>query len=115
MAEDGKIPPYYPMMETPSISSLQRTLWNAAHTDATLVLLRGHPRHGTKATIQFARRFGKPLCVSNPLRTDDQLITIHWLLRNKVRNLNVAGPRASDDKKIYLIAYRFLEAVFSVG
>ncbi len=68
-AEDGRVPDRYPLAETPSPVSLQRTLWNVRDADATLILAAGRLRGGTLLTFRFARRLGKPCLVRDPFAT----------------------------------------------
>jgi hypothetical protein len=103
-AEDGTIEPRYQLKETPSSNYLQRTEWNARDSDGTVVFSIGPVlTGGSKKTVELARKHGKPI------------IHIAWdggaalpgqeLLRfiqdNKIKMLNVAGPRASKEPEVY--------------
>src|SRR5436305_1193025 len=50
-AEDGTIPPRYPLQETRSLAYPVRTRWNVRDSDGTLILTRGRPDRGTALTI----------------------------------------------------------------
>lgn len=54
-AEDGPIPPHYPLTELASADYPTRTRRNVHAADATLVLTRGRLRGGTLYTVQVAR------------------------------------------------------------
>ena len=107
-AEDGAIPARYPLRETPSSLPLQRTLWNLRRSDATLILCRKRPIGGTALTIGLARRLGKPYLLVNPMDRKASAAARTWLTGQRVRTLNVAGPRASQDPMIHDAVKRFL-------
>src|SRR4051794_33669346 len=67
LAEDGRIPERYPLVETPSDDVAQRTEWNVRDCGAVLVLFRGKLEMdipmslgaldpGTQLTVDVARR-----------------------------------------------------------
>ncbi len=94
-AEDGAIPSRYRMAETASSRYEVRTRQNVADSDATLILFRGVLAGGTRLTRDAAQEIGKPALLVNLDETPDVLAIGDWLRRNKVRTLNVAGPRES--------------------
>ncbi|HLF11639.1 MAG TPA: putative molybdenum carrier protein, partial [Gammaproteobacteria bacterium] len=53
-AEDGEIPPRYPLKETTSTDPARRTRANVRDADATLVLTDGEPTGGTRLTMSVA-------------------------------------------------------------
>lgn len=95
-AEDGRIPPEYPLLETPSADPAQRTAWNVRDADATLVLARGAPRGGTGLALERARRMGRPVLVVDLEAGAEPDQIRQWLETAAVRVLNVAGPRESE-------------------
>jgi len=112
-AEDGPIPPRYPLRETPSAAYPERTEWNVRDSDATLVLSRGRRRGGTALTLRLARRYGRPALavdLSAPPAAD---AVRAWIARERVRRLNVAGPRESEHPGIHEQAAAFLRQVFA--
>jgi Circularly permutated YpsA SLOG family len=113
-AEDGPIPSRYPLRETPGAAYPERTAWNVRDSDATLVLSFGKPRGGTALTICLARKAGRPMLVVDldtgvPGTTEVRA----WLDRERVRALNVAGPRESEAPGVHALASRFLRTVFA--
>src|SRR6266498_4773221 len=116
LAEDGQIPSQYPLIETPTSLYSERTEWNIRDADATLVLLLSAtvpPDHGTSFTIEKANELQKP---SKIIFLDDDIMTnasqvLNWMNDNKVKTLNVAGPRESNCSGIYAEAYDFLNAL----
>ncbi len=117
-AEDGPIPPHYPVDETPSADYEQRTEWNVWDADATLIITRGPPGGGTAYTIEIAEAVGKPYLVIDldTLSTeDDRAIETagvrDWIERYEITALNVAGPRASKEPEIGGAAADFLRGL----
>jgi Circularly permutated YpsA SLOG family len=109
-AEDGRLAGRYPLRETPLARVVQRTRWNVRDSDATLVLVPGRPRGGTLATLRAAA--GRPLLVLGPEFERAGRRARAFLIRHRVRRLNVAGPRASEAPGIYDAARCFLDALF---
>jgi hypothetical protein len=97
----------YPLLrETPSVDVSQRTLWNARDTDATLVICGdGVTSPGTELTISWARRLHRPLLVSTDVAEVRALL-------HEAPTVNVAGPRASEWREGYAVAYQLLTAAF---
>jgi hypothetical protein len=100
LAEDGVLDARYPLSETPTAESAQRTEWNVRDADATLILHRGELAGGTALTAQVAARLGRPLFQIDlnqaDLNASAAIAEIRaWLRDQGVRVLNVAGPRES--------------------
>jgi predicted Rossmann fold nucleotide-binding protein DprA/Smf involved in DNA uptake len=111
-AEDGRIPDRYPLAETPRADYEERTRLNVRDADATLILRRTPLAGGTALTAGHARELRRPLLVADP---SDQLAPKAiraWLARQRVGDLNVAGPRESEDAGIYQVALRCLRSAF---
>ena len=109
-AEDGTISDRYPLEETPLANVAQRTEWNVRDSDGTLVVMEGPPAGGTALTIKLARRHRKPCLVVDLPRTKTETAEsiAAWISNNKIRVLNVAGPRESKAPGIYKKAMAFL-------
>ena len=110
-AEDGPIAPRYPLQETPSADSAQRTEWNVRDSDGTLLLSRGELTGGTAWTVECAGRFAKPCLILDLAERPVPEAVRTWALDHQVRLLNVAGPRESRSPGIYAQAVPFLRAV----
>jgi predicted Rossmann fold nucleotide-binding protein DprA/Smf involved in DNA uptake len=108
-AEDGPIASRYPLQETPSDAYEQRTRWNVRDSDGTLVLTEGEPLGGTALTIQVAREWGRPLLIVDLNAQPASAVIDNWLMVNRIRVLNVAGPRESQIPGIQGRASTFLE------
>jgi hypothetical protein len=108
-AEDGLIPYRIPLQETPGEAYEQRTRWNVRDSDGTLILTEGEPTGGTALTIEAARGLGRPLLVLDLDRRPTVVTVEDWLHTQRIRVLNIAGPRESQMPGIYRRAYDFVE------
>jgi Circularly permutated YpsA SLOG family len=98
LAEDGMIPPVYPLQETTSAEYAVRTEWNVRDSDATLILAYEEPlAGGTKLTQELAQRYRRPALVLNALSFGNKDLDRfrEWISANQIRILNIAGPRES--------------------
>lgn len=111
-AEDGPLPPHYPLRETRGDNYAERTRLNVRDADATLVLTRGEPTRGTALTLAFARQLGRPHLVVDLEGAPPAATVRSWLARHNVRVLNVAGPRESSAAGIHAEAYAYLLSLF---
>jgi hypothetical protein len=107
-AEGRPIPKRYPLKETPSTAYPQRTKRNVLDSDATLILTLRPPQGGTALTIRLARSLQKPYKVVKLNGAPDVEAVRSWLQRKKIRILNVAGPRESENPGIHSMACDFL-------
>ena len=101
LAEDGKVPDRYPLVETPSDDYEQRTEWNVRDSDGTLILYRGVLKGGSALTARLAERYDRPSLVLDLMSAPDPLLIREWIAKNEIRVLNVAGPRASASPGLY--------------
>ncbi len=103
-AEDGTIPTHYPLDELEGAGYGERTKANVRDSDGTLILHFGNISGGTKLTAECSRKLGKPSLSLN-LRSVDKEAQVEKLLEfmvsKKIRILNVAGPRASEESEAY--------------
>jgi hypothetical protein len=112
LAEDGVIPDRYRLRETPSADYAQRTEWNIRDSDATLIVsIASELTGGSRLTRAIAERLGKP-CLHVARADVDTACVRDFLVRHRVRVLNVAGPRASKEADAHASTYVFLDAVF---
>ena len=119
-AEDGTIPARYPLTETPSGDSSERTRWNVRDSTGTLILSWGEPAEGTLLTVAACRELGKPHLVidlGDTANRDEAIRTARaWLDANLNGGvLNVAGPRASTQPAVYERARAFVREVLDVA
>ncbi len=113
-AGDGTIPPGYRLVETSSARYAQRTEKNVAAADGTLVLCSGTPRGGTLLTVALCRKKRRPVCLVDPLAPSWGEVEKFrsWLVQNRIRVLNVAGPRDNPAHSIYRQALACLRTLF---
>ncbi|MEO5377708.1 MAG: putative molybdenum carrier protein [Magnetococcus sp. DMHC-6] len=108
-AEDGPIPERYPLQETASASYFQRTRENVQTAQATLILARSVLSGGTALTKKVAMAQRKPFYVVDLNGPPEQIVAVRaWLRIYWQHILNVAGPRESENRGIYLQALNFL-------
>ena len=125
-SEDGIIPARYPLRETASRSYAVRTEWNVRDSDATLILVLDRISSGTRLTVDSAKSQGQPLRIeylcenSKPGLLTEELSLEHrvaevgdWIRREQIQTLNVAGPRGSSRKDVYLKSLEFLSMLFA--
>jgi hypothetical protein len=101
LAEDGPIDLKYPLKETPSESYSERTEWNVRDSDATVVFsITPELSGGSKETLELARKHDKPCLHLHSGLPDASERLRAFLEKNKVKVLNVAGPRSSHESTI---------------
>jgi Circularly permutated YpsA SLOG family len=98
LAGGGVIPPVYQLRETESAEYNERTEKNVLDSDATLIVAcEKELSGGTAFTNELAAQHGRPVMViyeSEGVAKGAAALS-KFLQRNKVRTLNVAGPRES--------------------
>lgn len=115
-AEDGEIPGYYMLSETPLEEYPQRTEWNVRDSDGTLIITRGEARGGTALTVDQAEQYDRPLFFCDLDRDVSHVEQIQsWIEEANIRVLNVAGPRSSEITNIYDDAVALLSQVVERG
>lgn len=107
-AEDGRIPARFPLQECSSRNYAVRTRLNVVESDGTLILTRGSLSGGTALTESIARELGKPSVVIDLVAEFDAQPVEEWIAENRIRTLNVAGPRESQQMGIYDQARAYL-------
>ena len=99
LAEDGKIPERYPLKELENRNYQDRTLQNVIDSDGTVIFYFGKLEGGTKLTLIFCKRQGKPHLGINANEIDEQraveLIRV-FTLYYPIKVLNIAGPRQAN-------------------
>jgi hypothetical protein len=94
-AEDGQIPPHYRLTETRETDYVTRTRLNVRDSDGTLILTLGETSGGTLQTIRFANELWRPLLLVDLNKPVDSSVFHDWLSTNRIKVLNIAGPRES--------------------
>lgn len=114
-AEDGRIPPRYPLQETPSDEYEERTAWNVRDSDGTLIIAPAPLQGGTALTRREAEMRGKPVVHVRPADPLPVPRVRAWVAENDVHVLNVAGPRASEIDGIYRRARTILDELLAAS
>jgi CheY-like chemotaxis protein len=103
LAEDGPIDPRYKLQETLTWSYAQRTEWNVRDSDGTVIFtIADCLNGGSRKTAQFTRKLGKPCLHLSAKRPgfDHAAALRCFIKQHRLKVLNVAGPRASDEPMI---------------
>jgi hypothetical protein len=114
LAENGPIPARYPLTEMESASYADRTRQNVQDSDGTAIVSFGPPRGGSEFTLQCCRELGKPCIVIDasvtPIAQAIERLS-KFVMEHRVRTLNVAGPRASEQPGIYAYVYDLVQGL----
>ena len=111
--EFGKIPDNYPIQELKDGGFTERTLQNVKDSDGTVVIYPGELRGGTEQTVRFCVELKRPheLINASKISAEDAAKLIgDFVDKNKIKILNVAGPRQSEWPEGYAYASRALSA-----
>jgi len=108
LAEDGKIPSKYHLVETRSRNYVSRTEQNVVDSHATVIFTYGEPTGGSRKTVEFTRRHSRPWLHIDLNEGKDEVLArqiLEWLSGGGLQNpdttvprnpvLNVAGSRES--------------------
>lgn len=115
LAEDGQVPARYHMQETPTKVLTQRTDWNVRDSDSTVIFtVAGRLGRGSRRTMETAKRLRKPCLVLCEEEVADSAVRLlkEFIRRHRVRVLNVAGSRASQEPRVGRWVKRVLDAAF---
>ena len=112
-AEDGTITARCPLRETPTAEYPQRTAWNVRDSDGTVILHQGRVDRGTALTERVARRQGRPVLLLD-VRTAPPVELATWIEGERIRRLNVAGPRESRAPGLQAAVTAFLREVLGL-
>lgn len=114
--EAGPLPAHYQLREMPSGEYPARTEKNVLDSDGTLIISRGRLTGGSALTQSLAGKYRKP-CLHISLDQGGLSEAARqiraWLQESNIRTLNVAGPRASEDDRIYEATLELLVETFS--
>ncbi len=102
--EDGPLPNHYQLEELASPAYRERTRKNILESDGTLIVSYGALSGGSALTLAYAIRYDRPflhLDMEQFSSGQAQQLTEKWLAKHRIRCLNIAGPRASGEPRIY--------------
>jgi hypothetical protein len=112
--ERGRLLEKYQLQEMPTDSYPKRTEQNVMDSDGTLIISHGQLSGGSELTRKMAEKHGKPWMHVDAgelsVEAAVQLVTA-WINGNDIKTLNMAGPRASKDPKIYSTTKRILKGL----
>jgi hypothetical protein len=117
LAEDGPLPKSYRLQEMPSEGYPARTEQNVIDSDGTLIIARGKLTGGTDYTRKMTLKHRKQLLgidLNLTGRYDAASLIASWIKLQKVKILNVAGPKASEDQEIYRDVLTILENTIQI-
>jgi Circularly permutated YpsA SLOG family len=117
LAEDGVIPPIYRLRETDSADYDERTKQNVLDSDATLIVARERELSGgTAFTKELAIQHGRPVIViREPEGIAKSTVALSkFLKQNKVRTLNIAGPRETQAPGLGKFVRELLQVALAV-
>jgi len=110
--EDGRLPVKYHLQEMPTGDYSKRTLQNVLDSDGTVIVSHGFLTGGSALTREFAIQHKKHWIHIDlkelPLQEAAESLS-SWLQENEIKVLNVAGPKAGKDPKIYEATSRLLK------
>lgn len=109
--ENGPLPLRYALGELPTTGYRDRTRKNIVAADATLIFSFGPLSGGSALTEALAIRYNRPfLHIDFDLIDPVQAAALveNWLRGLEPETLNVAGPRASNEPRIYQAVYSLL-------
>ncbi len=112
--ENGPLPDHYHLQELPSGRYRDRTEKNILDSDGTLIISLGPLTGGSALTEALAIRHDRPcLHIDLELVDRDRAVAAigKWLEDHRIATLNVAGPRASGEPRIYGAVLDLLLAV----
>lgn len=112
--EDGPLPRRYALLELESSSYRDRTEKNVLESDGTLIVSFGPLTGGSALTEALAIRHDRPclhLDLDYPDPTRAAAAVTAWLHTHRINILNVAGPRASGEPRIYQAVFELLISI----
>jgi hypothetical protein len=102
-AEDGRIDGRYQLKETPSSSYVLRTERNVHDSDGTVVFsIAAVLTGGSKKTVDLAQKHHKPVIriSRDGVAASPAQALLRFIQDNKIKVLNVAGPRGSKEPEV---------------
>ena len=112
--EDGILPDKYKLKEMPTDSYEKRTEQNVIDSDGTVIISHGKLTGGSKLTQELAEKYDRA-CFHVDMNETSAFIAVSkinsWIIENEIEVLNIAGPRASNDPKIYEDTRYIIEGV----
>lgn len=115
LAEDGRVPEKFQLVELPSAKYAVRTEQNVIDSDGTLILYNRRFSAGTALTHRMTIKNDKPVFpfdLTRPSELDD---VIEWLDEHEIVTLNCAGPRESSAPGIQRVSFGLCKELFAAA
>jgi hypothetical protein len=109
--ENGPLPAHYNLEELDSENYRTRTEQNVIAGDGTLIVSFGPLTGGSALTESFSIKHDRPCLILNLalISLDEAVDAVEkWIQRYEIAIMNVAGPRASGEPRIYDAVYKLL-------
>jgi hypothetical protein len=117
ITEEGPLSDKYQLQAMPTDSYPERTEQNVIDSDGTLIICHGKPTGGSDYTREMVLKHKRQLLHIDLNITpsyDAASLILSWVNLYRIKILNVAGPRASEDSEIYNDVFRTLEMTFKM-
>ena len=104
LAEDGPIPPAYPVTELPGGGYPERTRKNVQDSDGSVIIYFGELSGGTEKTLVYCLDEGRPYLLLDAREIDSRRAAARIFEFSRGldgERLNFAGPRASGAPAAY--------------
>ena len=118
LTENGPLPNEYRLKEMPTSSYPKRTEQNIIDSDGTVIISHGKLTDGSKLTKKLAEKHKHPFFHIDLNKTPAFIAASeinNWVIKHGIEILNVAGPRASKDPKIYEDTTYIIQGVILLG
>lgn len=90
-----------------------RTERNVIDSDGTVIFcLNPELSGGTLQTAEFAEKWGKPLLKLHPSMPDATTRLVEFCRQHRIKTLNIAGPRASQEPALAGFVSQLLDEAF---
>ena len=118
LTEDGPLPDEYKLKEMPTKNYPARTEKNVLASDGTVIITHGKLTGGSALTKKLAKEHKRPYFHIDLNKTPAFIAASeinNWGIKHGIEILNVAGPRASKDPKIYEDTTYIIQGVILLG
>ena len=116
--EDGILPYEYKLKELKSGAYPNYTERNVINSDGTLIISHGKLKGGAALPKKLTQKYNR-CCLHIDLNKTPAFIAASkinsWIIEHNIEILNVTGPRASKDPKIYEDTMYIIEGVILLG
>ncbi len=113
--QSGTLPDKYKLKEMPTASYIKRIEQNVIDSDGTLIISHGSLTGGSDHSRKMILKHKRQLLHIDLLQIEAlqaaKLID-SWISLHQIKILNVTGPRASEDPKIYKATMDILESAY---